>query len=73
MCDEFGFCGVEYEKDRGVDGRYIWLVGGSDAQFLCMLTSRWMCGENSKGESLAGRQINGVECVCRVTYCRMVE
>ena len=47
--------------------------------FLCMLTFKWMCGENSTGRSLAGRQIKGVgwgrlEVVwsgCHVSYCRM--
>ena len=29
----------------GIDCRYIRPVGGSDPHFLCMLTSRWMCGE----------------------------
>ena len=47
---------------RGIDGGCIWLVGESDAHFLCMLTStcRWMCVENSTGGSSAVRQIKGV-------------
>ena len=64
----------------GVGERYghRWWVysagGGSDAHFLCMLTStcRWMCGENSTGGSSAVKQIKGVRLGCRVTYCRMV-
>ena len=56
------------------------LDGGRECRtFLCMLTFKWMCGENSTGGSSAGRQIKGVgwgrlEVVwwgCHVTYCRM--
>ena len=70
MCGGFIFGGW----GRGIGGEYIWLVGGSDAHFLCMLTStcRWMCGENSMGGSSAVRQIKGVGWGCRLTYCRIV-
>ena len=74
--DGFFFCGGDGVVERyGHRLRVYSAGGGSDAQFLCMLTStcRWMCGENSTEGSSAVRQIKEVGWECRVTYnCRMV-
>ena len=64
---------------RGKVGTSIVGIFGRWEGVSCMLTFKWMCGENSTGGSSAGRQIQGVgwgrwEVVwwgCHVTYCRM--
>ena len=40
---------------------WVYLDGGRECRtFLCMLTFKWMYGENSTRGSSAGRQIKGV-------------
>ena len=78
MREGFIFGGWGRGKVRtSIVGIFVWWEGVS--HILCMLTFKWMCGENSTGGSSAGRQIKGVgwgrlEVVwwgCHVTYCSM--